>query len=203
MHNLTLTQLAHGLDAGEFSSVELTRHFLERIDAPRPAATTLHHVDRRARRWMQQAALPMPHSPAWRSWPLCRRADRSQGHLLHRRGAHLLRFADAGQLRLALRRHRGRAVDVPPAASCLGKTNMDEFAMGSSNETSFYGPVRNPWDRNAGAGRLFRRLGRSGGSAACAGAPPPPTPAARFASRPRCAASPGSSRPTAGSRATA
>jgi aspartyl-tRNA(Asn)/glutamyl-tRNA(Gln) amidotransferase subunit A len=68
-----------------------------------------------------------------------------------------------------LRRHRRQPAGRGRRVT-LGKLNCDEFAMGSANENSAYGPVRNPWDRGARARRLVGRHGRGGGRAPAAGA---------------------------------
>ena len=80
-------------------------------------------------------------------------------------------------------------------AVMLGKTNLDEFAMGSSNTTSYYGPVENPWRRPGITGRwspAARRAARRPRSRRVRRSPrPAPIPAARSASRRAFAASSG------------
>jgi aspartyl-tRNA(Asn)/glutamyl-tRNA(Gln) amidotransferase subunit A len=161
MHHLTLAELAKQLRAKEFSVTELTKTLLARIEAAQPRLNAFITV-------MGDAALAQAAA-----------ADRalaagSAGPLTGLPLAHKDIFCTSGvktscgsrMLDNFVSPYDATVVEKLNAAGMvtLGKTNMDEFAMGSSNETSWYGPVKNPWDLKRVPG------GSSGGSAAAVAA---------------------------------
>jgi aspartyl-tRNA(Asn)/glutamyl-tRNA(Gln) amidotransferase subunit A len=152
----TLAELRAVLETGRASSVELTRMYLARIGALNGVLNAFISVDEAASLAQARAAddrrargeagpltgIPLAHKDIF-----CTRAmpttcgSRMLEHYRSPYDAHVIeQFERAGAVQ-------------------LGKTNMDEFAMGSSNETSYFGPVRNPWDPALVPG------GSSGGSA--------------------------------------
>ena len=157
MHNATLAQLSAALAARKLSSVELTTLFLDRIDARKREINAFITVDRAGalaqaaaadRRMAAGNAAPLTGIPLAHKDIFVTRSMRTTcaSHMLEDYvspfDAHVVaQFNAAG-------------------AVTLGKTNMDEFAMGSSNETSYFGKVSNPWDVKTVPG------GSSGGSAA-------------------------------------
>ena len=161
MHKQTIAELDRGLRQGAFSSVELTRHYLERIARLNPRLNAYITVD------------------ADRALAAAERADSLRqtgeaGPLVGIPIAHKDIFCTQG-LKTSCGSRMLDSFIAPYSAGVverleragvvmLGKTNMDEFAMGSSNETSWYGPVRNPWDETRVPG------GSSGGSAAAVAA---------------------------------
>ena len=157
LHTRTLAELKVGLENREFSAVEIAEALLSRIDTHDATLNALLTVTAEsALEGARQAddrigkgeARPLEGLPIVHKDIFCTRGVRTTC------GSRMLdmfvspydatvvsRLADAGTI-------------------MLGKANMDEFAMGSSNETSYYGPVHNPWDLERSPG------GSSGGSAA-------------------------------------
>jgi aspartyl-tRNA(Asn)/glutamyl-tRNA(Gln) amidotransferase subunit A len=161
MHTFTLAELAKKLRAKEFSVTELTKSLLTRIEAAQPRLNAFITV-------MADSAL----AQAARADGALR--DGSAGPLTGLPLAHKDIFCTSGvrtscgskMLDNFVSPYDATLVERLNAAGMvtLGKTNMDEFAMGSSNETSWYGPVKNPWDVKLVPG------GSSGGSAAAVAA---------------------------------
>jgi aspartyl-tRNA(Asn)/glutamyl-tRNA(Gln) amidotransferase subunit A len=161
LHRLTLAELNEGLRARRFSSVELARHFLARIERFNPALNAFITVTgKQALAAAQKAdaaiaageALPLTGLPLVHKDIFC-----TDGVLTTCASRMLSNFVAPYDATVVERLAQAGAL-------MLGKTNMDEFAMGSSNETSWYGVVRNPWDPSKVPG------GSSGGSAAAVAA---------------------------------
>jgi aspartyl-tRNA(Asn)/glutamyl-tRNA(Gln) amidotransferase subunit A len=161
MHNATLSRLVADLVDRRFSSVELTRHFLRRINELNKRYNCFVTLDEEQSLAQAQAADAL--RAAGRAGPLTG-VPIAQKDIFCARG---WRTTCASRMLLNfVAPYDAHVVEQFNAAGAviLGKTNMDEFAMGSSNETSHFGPVRNPWNEDAVPG------GSSGGSAAAVAA---------------------------------
>ena len=162
MINASLKQLSQALAARQISSVELTRLFLERIGRLNPTLNAFVTVDPEKSlkmaadadaRIANGTAGPLTGIPIAQKDIFC-----AEGWTTTCGSKMLANFVAPYDATVIRKMH------AEAGLVSLGKTNMDEFAMGSSNETSFFGPVRNPWDTGRVPG------GSSGGSAAAVAA---------------------------------
>ncbi len=161
MINSTLSELSAALTAKKISSVELTRLCLDRIGALNGSLNAFINYDADAA--LAQARAADTRRAAGKAAPLTGIPVAHKDIFCTR---HLPTTCGSKMLEHYKSPYDAHVIEQFEAAGAvqLGKCNMDEFAMGSSNETSHFGPVKNPWDRKRVPG------GSSGGSAAAVAA---------------------------------
>jgi aspartyl-tRNA(Asn)/glutamyl-tRNA(Gln) amidotransferase subunit A len=162
---LTLAEARDGLRAGDFTAVELTETYLAAMDRGRALNAYVHETPDRAR---AMAAASDARLAAGTARPL-------EGIPLGIKDLYATEGVHTQACSRVLDRFRPAYESTVTAnlwsdgAIMLGKLNMDEFAMGSSNENTIYGPVSNPWRRH-GSNATLVPGGSSGGSAAAVAA---------------------------------
>ncbi|MCR4348121.1 MAG: Asp-tRNA(Asn)/Glu-tRNA(Gln) amidotransferase subunit GatA [Sulfuricaulis sp.] len=160
MFEKTVAELSRALGRKEISSVELTRAFLERINKYKDlnAFITLEPERSLAQARAADARIAKGEAGALTGIPIAQKDIFCADGWLTTCGSKILSNFVAPYDATTIEKFN------QAGAVCLGKTNMDEFAMGSSNETSYYGVVKNPWGTDRVPG------GSSGGSAAAVAA---------------------------------
>jgi aspartyl-tRNA(Asn)/glutamyl-tRNA(Gln) amidotransferase subunit A len=161
MHNKTLAQISQDLQAGEYSSVEVTQHFLDRIknlDGQYNSFITVTDEKALIQAKAADELRAAGNANEWTGVPMAHKDIFCTEGVRTTCGSKMLdKFIAPYDSTVADNFNQVGAVS-------LGKTNMDEFAMGSSSESSFYGAVKNPWNEEHVPG------GSSGGSAAAVAA---------------------------------
>ena len=161
LYQLSIKEKLEGLKNSSFSSLELTESYLERIkriDSELNSYITVIEEEARVKakesdqRYQAESSLPLDGIPIAHKDIFC-----TEGVLTTCGSKMLSNFISPYSATVVKKYEESGSV-------VLGKTNMDEFAMGSSNETSYFGPVKNPWKNDCVPG------GSSGGSAACVSA---------------------------------
>lgn len=157
MHNLTIKQMSDKLQAGEITSVQLTQHYLERIskfDAELNAYVTVTPELAMAMAIEADKKIAAGDADLLTGIPVAHKDIFCTDGVKTACGSKMLdNFIAPYDAHVVTQLKK---IGMP----ILGKTNMDEFAMGSSSESSYYGPTKNPWDHSAVPG------GSSGGAAA-------------------------------------
>jgi aspartyl-tRNA(Asn)/glutamyl-tRNA(Gln) amidotransferase subunit A len=161
MFESSLKQMGDALRARKISSVELTQSYLDRMARLNPQLNAYISIDAEkslAQAKAADARLAAGSADALTGIPIAQKDIFCAKDWLTTCGSKMLHnFVSPYDAHIISQFNNAGAIN-------LGKTNMDEFAMGSSNETSYYGPVKNPWDTQRVPG------GSSGGTAAAVAA---------------------------------